>query len=71
MGMPSAALARLIEDQGTVTAFARRLRISRQSIYNWQRKGIPAERVQWLVTRLKGSVTKHDLRPDLWGVGEQ
>ena len=69
--MTSAALARLIEQEGTVTAFARRLRLSRQTLYIWLRNGVPAERVPWLVTRLKGKVSKHELRPDLWMAEER
>lgn len=63
--MTSAALARLIEQEKSLTAFAKRLRVSRQTVYKWLNYGVPADRVPWLVARLRGNVTAAELRPDL------
>lgn len=68
----TAALRRLIKQDKSLTEFARRLDVSRQTIYLWLEHGVPAERVPWLVSRLRGThtVSKHELRPDLWNERE-
>ncbi len=49
---------------GGVKALAKKLKISRQALYNWRR--IPAERAKQIEKFTKGAVTLHELRPDLW-----
>lgn len=50
------------KNTGGVAALARRLGLSRAAIYRWQR--VPAERV--LEVERETSVSRHDLRPDLY-----
>jgi DNA-binding transcriptional regulator YdaS (Cro superfamily) len=48
---------------------ARRLGVSRPTLYNWDR--VPAERVPDLVVAVDGAMTSHDVRPDLYPPSDQ
>lgn len=65
-GQPSAALDRIIMQCGSASALARRLGVTRQTIRHWQRRGIPVERLGALVAVADGSVSRRDLRPDIY-----
>lgn len=65
-------LERAIDALGSLSEFARQLKVSPQVVANWRRRGIPAERVLEIerVTIDPDSgaprVTRSDLRPDLY-----
>lgn len=46
--------------------FAKKLKTNRQSIYDWLRKGVPAEWVLRIEKLTKGEVTRYELRPDIY-----
>ena len=63
---PLTPLDRAIEAIGGVAVAAEELKISRQAIYKWKAKGIPAERVLEIERLAKGRVRCYELRPDLY-----
>lgn len=70
------ALERAIDSAGGLTRLAARMKVKPQVIANWRSRGVPAERVLELeratmdeLTRLP-AVTRHELRPDLYPMGE-
>ena len=65
------ALKRATASAGGWTALAKVLshdgpRITKQGVWSWQTRGIPAERAVQLERVLKGTVTRDELRPDLY-----
>jgi DNA-binding transcriptional regulator YdaS (Cro superfamily) len=55
-------LRQAIEVSGGVTAFCKRLGITRQSVWRWQEKGVPVERLE-AIQKLTG-VAPAAVRPD-------
>lgn len=51
---------------GGQTAMAHLLDISEQAISKWKKNGIPAERVLAIEEVTKKSVTRHQMRPDIY-----
>lgn len=62
--MKDKALTRAIDAVGGVAALGRQLGITSQAISQWRRA--PAERVLAIEKAAAGSITRHDLRPDLY-----
>ena len=65
------ALKRATTSAGGWTALARVLshdgpRITKQGVWSWQTRGIPAERAVQIERVLKGAVTRDELRPDIF-----
>ena len=58
------ALHRAIELAGSAAALARRIGITPQAIYQWDR--VPAERVLAIEAATGAAVSRCDLRPDLY-----
>jgi DNA-binding transcriptional regulator YdaS (Cro superfamily) len=66
------AIKRAVEQCG-LTGLAKACKVSPQAVHKWIAKGVPAERVLAVeaatVDQTTGepSVTRHDLRPDIYG----
>lgn len=45
---------------------AKKLKITVQAIHKWKEFGVPAERVLQIERATDGSVTRHQIRPDLY-----
>lgn len=61
-------LARAIEILGSQQALADALAIRSPSISGWRQAGrVPAERCAAIEQLTNGAVTRHDLRPDVFG----
>lgn len=52
-------------EPGGVRALAAKLNLWPQAIYQWDR--VPAERLQSIEQVTEGRITRHQLRPDLFG----
>lgn len=65
----NAALERAIEVVGTQAALARAIGVKPQHIWNWLNRdeNVPAEQVLAIEAAAAGKVTRHDLRPDIFG----
>ena len=57
-------IIQICRDAGGVIEVAKRMGRTRQAIYNWQRKGVPAERLVKL-ERITGT-DRSLIRPDLY-----
>jgi DNA-binding transcriptional regulator YdaS (Cro superfamily) len=55
------------EVAGGPTKLARSLGVLPQHINNWRKRGVPAERCIAIEEATDGTVTRHDLRPDVFG----
>lgn len=53
-----------IEAAGGVAPLAQKLGLTRVSVWRWKR--VPAERVLLIETALNGTVSRHQMRPDLY-----
>lgn len=60
-------IQRAIESVGSQADLARLLEVLPQHITNWKKRGVPAERCIAIETATDGAVTRHDLRPDVFG----
>lgn len=60
-----AALERAIDFAGGMTPLARKINVTRQAVFHWRRKGVPADRVVDIEGAVEGMVTRRELRPDL------
>jgi DNA-binding transcriptional regulator YdaS (Cro superfamily) len=66
--MKNAALNKACEVMGTQDALASALQIRSPSISDWRKRGkVPAERCRSIEHATGGQVTRHDLRPDVFG----
>ena len=66
--MKNTALNKACEVMGTQDALASALRIRSPSISDWRKRGkVPAERCLSIEQVTGGRVTRHDLRPDVFG----
>lgn len=61
------ALERAIAKAGGLTALAAAIKTTPQVVVNWRKRGVPAERVLDIEAATGGQVTRHDLRPDIFG----
>lgn len=62
---PTKALQQAIQHSGGHAAVAKAMRLSRQAVYKWAK--CPATRAIKLETMCGGVVSRHDLRPDVFG----
>lgn len=63
-----AALQRAVEHFGSRTALARALGVTLMAITQWFKRGrVPPERCIAIETACDGKVTRHELRPDVFG----
>ena len=58
---------RAIELIGGVTVMATKLNTTPQVIWNWRKRGVPADRCRDVEAATNGIVTRHELRPDIFG----
>lgn len=61
------ALERAIEAAGGLSSLANALEATPQVVWNWRKRGVPPERCALIETATNGQVTRHDLRPDIFG----
>ncbi len=61
------ALKQAIEEAGGLTALADLLKATPQTINNWRKRGVPAERCKDIELAVAGKVTCEQLRPDVFG----
>ena len=60
-------IIRVIRLRGGVSALARDLGVTKQVVWNWQKRGVPAEYVLTLVDLVDHQVSAKQLRPDVFG----
>lgn len=60
-------IQRAIDAAGGVSALARRIGVSPQVVANWRARGVPPGRVLAIEEASNGVVTRHELRPDVFG----
>lgn len=62
-------IERAIDAVGSQAALAKALKVSPQHVWNWlnRDKRIPAEQVLPIEAATEGKVTRHELRPDIFG----
>ena len=65
MSVSLKALDKAIKAAGSPTELAKRIGATPQNIFNWRKRGVPAERVPDVVDAVAGAVFAHELRPDL------
>jgi DNA-binding transcriptional regulator YdaS (Cro superfamily) len=58
---------RVIQIVGSQAELARRLNVLPQHVHNWRKRRIPADRCIPIEAATGGVVTRHDLRPDIFG----
>lgn len=61
------ALQKAIEHLGTQAALAQALGVVQPAVSNWLRRGVPPERCLPIEQATRGAVSRHDLRPDVFG----
>ena len=66
MSTPNCHLEEAIHRAGGVSATARALGVSRQAVFAWKKRGIPATRVRSLTELVAHTVTPEQLRPDIF-----
>lgn len=59
------AIDKAIKLAGSPTELARLVGVTPQVVFNWKKRGVPAERVPAVVRATGGLVPAHELRPDL------
>lgn len=52
---------------GSQARLAEELEVTPMAVGQWFKRGVPAKRAVQIERATKGKVTKHDLRPDLFG----
>jgi DNA-binding transcriptional regulator YdaS (Cro superfamily) len=60
-----AALLKAIDACRGAAELARRIGVTRQNVHQWRR--VPGERVLAVETATNGTVTRHEMRPDIYG----
>ena len=61
------ALQRAIEHLGTQAELARCLKVSDMAVSQWKKRGVPPERCRDIEAATDGTVTRYELRPDIFG----
>ena len=61
------AVTAAIQIAGGVTHLARKLGLSYQAVRKWEAGRVPAERCRAIEIATNGQVTRHELRPDIFG----
>lgn len=62
------ALERAIERAGGLSALASAIGVTPQVVVNWRKRGVPPERCAEIERATEGTVTRADLRPDIFEV---
>ena len=57
--------------RGAATEMGRALGITHSAVLQWIKNGVPAERVLAIEVASGGKLSRHDLRPDLFGPAPQ
>ena len=65
--MSADPLSKAIEAAGGQAALARTLGITYQAIDSWKKRGTPGPRVLEVEAATGGKVSRHELRPDIFG----
>lgn len=66
------ALTKAIESAGGVAKLASAIGVAPNVVGNWKlRKSVPADRCLAVEKATGGEVTRHDLRPDVFGVSPE
>ena len=60
-------LERAIAVVGSLSDLAKAISVSPQVVSNWQKRGIPANRVLDIERATNGVVSRHELRSDIFG----
>jgi DNA-binding transcriptional regulator YdaS (Cro superfamily) len=62
-------LRKYVEENGGQTEFARRLGVSQGLVWQWlnEKTGVTWERAKEIEAATGGAVTRHELRPDIFG----
>lgn len=60
-------LEKAIQAVGTPSEFARAIQEKPQTVNNWRRRGVPAEKCRAIEEATAGAVTAAELRPDVFG----
>ncbi|MCX7062825.1 MAG: helix-turn-helix domain-containing protein [Gammaproteobacteria bacterium] len=68
--MSSEPLKTAISQLGSMNALAIKLGITKAAVHQWTLEGrrVPAKHCVAIETATEGAVTRHDLRPDVFGV---
>lgn len=61
------ALRRVIEIAGGGVELARLVGVTPQAVSQWLRQGVPPARVIQVEAAVRGEVSRHELRPDIFG----
>jgi DNA-binding transcriptional regulator YdaS (Cro superfamily) len=69
--MDSTPLDRAIQAVGSAKALAEALGVTKQAITGWRHRGVPPERVLAVERLTGGTVTRHELRPDIFGYPQE
>lgn len=59
-------LHQYLKTKSTQSGLARQLGITQGAVYQWTKRGVPANRVLELERLSGGEMTRHELRPDLY-----
>ena len=62
------AIQKVIEFFGTDVQLAEAMNVTPQAVGKWKRLKVPAERCLEIETKTNGSVTRYELRPDVFGL---
>lgn len=63
-------LNRVIEQLGGVNATANAFGVTRQTVWNWKKRRVPAEKCLPLCEAVGHTVSPKELRPDIFGANE-
>jgi DNA-binding transcriptional regulator YdaS (Cro superfamily) len=65
--MDESPLQKACDQVGGQTALAKKIGRKQSTIWNWLKKGIPAEQCPAIERATDGKITRYDLRPDVFG----
>ncbi len=65
--MDNSALKLACEKVGGQAALGRKIGRKQSTIWNWLKNGIPADQCPAVEKATNGEVSRHDLRPDVFG----
>ena len=68
MSTNSIHLTEAIAYLGGISSTARHLGVSRQVVFNWTKRGIPADKVLILCDKVADKVSPAELRPDVFAL---
>lgn len=65
--MDTSELKRACDLVGGQAALGRKIGRKQSTVWNWLKRGIPADDCPAIETATEGQVTRYDLRPDVFG----